>query len=296
MARTLTLILAIFAVATPATAEAPGVAPAAGPTVEQPGVARTQYQEWIPPEMRDIGIDEKPGTQLPLDLKFFNERGEVVALSDYFDGTKPVLLQLGYFECPQLCGQITQGMVGSMRDLTLNLGDDYRVLYVSFDPAEQYRLAAQKKQSIVEAYERKRDGAGLHLLTGEKRDILELARAVGYKFKWVESQRQYSHPAAIMVFTPDGQLSRYLYGMRFDPRTLRLSLVEAGEGKIGTTVDRIMLICFMYDGSTGRYGPKVAMLLMRGGGALTVVLIVTVFTVLYRREYKRKLSPLPAPV
>jgi len=249
---------------------------------------RVAYQEWIPPEMRDIGIDEKPGLSLPLGLKFFNDRGQVVALKDYFDGTKPVVLQLGYFGCPQLCGQITQGMVASMLDLTLNLGDDYRVVYVSFDPTEQYQLAAQKKQSILQSYQRQTASAGLHLLTGDKKEILELARAVGYKFKWVESQRQFSHPAAIMVFTPDGKLSRYLYGVKFDPRTLRLSLVEAGQGKIGTTVYRIMLICFMYDGTTGKYGPKVAMLVMRTGGALTVIGLASVLTYVYTRERRRK--------
>lgn len=262
--------------------------------VEQPAKAQT-YKQWVPPEFREIGVDEKSGDVLPLDLKFFNERGEVVSLKDYFDNTKPVLLQLGYFGCPQLCGQITTGMVKSMKQLTLDLGKDYRLIYVSFDPAEKYQLAAQKKESILREYGRP-DGAGsLHLLTGDLQQINQLTRAVGYKYKYVETQQQYSHPAVLMLFTPDGRLSRYLYGQEFDPKTLRLSLVEASEGKIGTTVDRIMLTCFMYDGTTGRYGPRIARMIMQIGGAVSVLVLASTLSFLYVREHRRKAAETRSP-
>ncbi|MCS7034546.1 MAG: SCO family protein [Phycisphaerae bacterium] len=259
------------------------------PTALAEAPPRTQpYREWVPPEMRDIGVEEKAGQTLPLDLKFYNESGRPVALREFFDNTRPVILQLGYFECPQLCGKITQGMVHSLKQQTLDLGTDFRLLYISFDPAETYHLAASKKQAMLQAYGRPGAASGLHLLTGEKKSILELTQAVGYKFRYVESQRQYAHPAVIMLFTPDGRLSRYLYGLEFDPRTLRLSLVEASEGKIGTTVDRIMLTCLMYDGSLGRYGPRVARLVMKAGGAISVVILASTLGFLYYREHRRR--------
>lgn len=274
--------LAVALVAAPARAETPG---AASEPVNAPGDvprART-YAEYVPPELRDIGIDERPGAVLPLDLEFFDETGKSVALRRYFDGTKPVVIQLGYFGCPQLCGMVSEGLVQSLRDLTLKLGDDYRVLYVSFDPNETFRLAAEKRQSILRELGASPGAAGLYLLTGNKRQINELTSAVGFNYKYVPAQRQFSHPAALIIATPDGRLSRYLYGVKFDRQTLRLSLVEASEGKIGNTVDRFLLTCFMFDGNTGKYS-LAALNLVRAGGVLTVGIVALTLFVAIRRE------------
>lgn len=242
-----------------------------------------RFEEYVPPELRDIGIDEKPGAVLPLDLTFTDQDGQAVELRKYFDGTKPVILQLGYFGCPQLCTMVSQGMAESLRNLTLNVGDDYRVVYVSFDTNETHRLAAEKRQSILQAMGKSNSQPGLYLLTSAKRPVEELARAVGFKYKWVPNQRQFSHPAAIMLFTPDGRLSRYLYGVKFDPKTLRLSLVEASEGKIGTTMDRILLTCFQFDGHAGKYN-LAALRLVQTGGILTVLVVGVLITRAILRE------------
>ena len=252
---------------------------------EEPAAPKP-YTEYVPPELRDIGIDEKGGAILPLDLSFTDHTGTPVTLRNYFDGKRPVVIQLGYFGCPQLCTMVSQGMVQSLKELTLNLGTDYRVLYISFDPTESWRLGAEKRQNILREYGRGGD-TGIHLLTGSKSQIDQLTEAVGYRYKYVANQRQFSHPAVLLVCTPDGRLSRYLYGIKFDPRTTRLSLVEASEGKIGSTIDRILLTCFMYDGATGKYGPRVALLIMQAGGALTVITMVTLLVALHRRERRR---------
>lgn len=277
----------IFAIAALLLAALGGGARAEAPAAAPKG---SEYSEWVPPAMRDIGIDERSGETLPLDLKFYDETGKLVELKQFFDGTRPVVLQLGYFNCPQLCGQITQGMVESLKSLTLNMGSEYRLLYVSFDPTETAPLALQKRQNLLREYGRENATLGMHLLTGDKAQIQRLTQAVGYHYKWDDTLRQFSHPAVVMILTPDGKISRYLYGIKQDPQTFRLSLVESAEGKIGTTTDRIMLICFMYDGTTGRYGPRVAMMVMQVGGAVTLVTIASLLGFLYVREHRRRVA------
>lgn len=276
--------LAVAAFGLPAGAQpvepTPEAAAAAAPADVPKG--RT-YSEYVPPELRDIGIDEKPGAVLPLDLEFVDQAGATVPLRSFFDGTKPVVIQLGYFGCPQLCGMVSEGMVQSLKDLTLTLGDDYRVLYISFDSNETFRLAAEKRQNILREMGQSPGAAGLYLLTGSKRQINELTAAVGFNYKYVPAQRQFSHPAALMIATPDGRLSRYLYGVKFDRQTLRLSLVEASEGKIGNTVDRFLLTCFMFDGKAGKYS-LAALNLVRAGGVLTVGVVGAALFLALRRE------------
>src|SRR5688572_28237390 len=243
--------------------------------------------EPAPAELQNIGIDEKSGTTLPLDLKFVDETGKTVQLRDYFGNNRPVVLQLSYFGCPSLCSLVSNGLVESLNDLTLTMGKEFDVINVSFDPAETARLAKLKKQSCLDAYTRPAGAEAWHFLTGNPAEIKRLTDAVGFRYKWVESSRQFSHPAALILLTPDGKVSRYLYGVKYEPRTLRLSLVEASEGKIGTTVDRFILTCFHYDSYAGKYTP-VAMTIMRAGGVVTVITITAIIVFLIRREKRRE--------
>ena len=167
------------------------------------------------------------------------------------------------------------------------MGKEFDVINLSFDPAETARLAKLKKQSFLDAYNRPAGAEAWHFLTGNPAEIAKLTDAVGFRYKWVESSKQFSHPAVLILLTPDGKISRYLYGVKYEPRTLRLSLVEASEGKIGTTVDRFLLTCFHYDSYAGKYTP-VAMNIMRGAGIVTVLVIAIVITWLVRRERNRE--------
>ena len=249
--------------------------------------------EPAPKELQDIGIDEKSGATLPLDLQFVDETGKTVALRKYFNNKRPVILQLSYFGCPSLCSLVSNGLVDSLNELTLTMGKEYDVINVSFDPAETARLANLKKQSFLDAYNRPAGAEAWHFLTGNAAEIKRLTDAVGFRYKWVESSRQFSHPAVLILLTPDGKISRYLYGVKYDPRTLRLSLVEASEGKIGTTIDKILLTCFHYDGYAGKYN-FVAMNLMRGAGVLTMLVLGGVIVTLLRREKLKARTLRPA--
>ena len=240
--------------------------------------------EYAPPELQNIGIDEKSGSVLPLDLKFIDETGKTVALGDYFSKGRPVILQLGYFGCPMLCDLVSNGTVDSLNNLTLAMGRDFEAINLSFDPAETATLAKLKKQSYLAKYNRPAGAESWHFLTGDARSIEKLTDAVGFRYKWVESSRQFSHPAALILLTPDGKISRYLYGVKYEPRTLRLSLVEASEGKIGTTADRILLTCFHYDAYAGKYTSRVAMNLMRLAGIVTVFALSSVIGIALWRE------------
>jgi protein SCO1/2 len=211
-----------------------------------------------------------------------------VKLGDYFKGQKqPVILQLGYYGCPMLCDLISQGATQSLKELSLNAGADYHVVFISIDPKEDWTLAQKKKRSYVTEYGRPGAAGGWHFLTGRQDDIKRVCQAVGFNYKWVPSAGQFSHPAGLIICTPEGKISRYLYGVRFEEKTLRLSLVEASEGKIGTTTDHFLLTCFQYDGKQGKYA-LAAMGLMRIGGAVTVVVLFCVLVWLFRREARRK--------
>jgi protein SCO1/2 len=271
------LMFALLPIGTYAFAQAP--APPARPSPRA---------EYVPDELKSITIDEKLNQGLPLDLQFVDDMNRVVTLGSYFGKPgRPVLLQLGYYGCPMLCDLISKGMVDSLRQVELEPGRDYDVVFVSIDPTEKFDLAQKKKRSYVQAYGRGGADAGWHFLTGKEGAIKQLAAAIGFNYKWVPSASQYSHPAAIFVCTPEGKLSRYLYGVRFEPRTVRLSLVEASAGKIGTVGDQILMTCFQYDGRQGKYA-MAAMSLMRIGGAMTAIGVLTFLFWVYRRESRRR--------
>ena len=271
-------ILAVLSLATFAMAQA-----TTAPALPDPG----GRLEPAPKELQNIGIDEHAGDMLPLDAAFYDETGNPVTLRDYFGKGRPVVLQLSYFGCPSLCSLVSNGLVESLNELSLTMGKEFDVINVSFDPAETARLAKLKKQSFLDAYNRPAGAEAWHFLTGNPKEIDALTNAVGFRYKWVESSKQFSHPAVLVLLTPEGKISRYLYGVKYAPQTLRLSLVEASEGKIGTTVDRFLLTCFHYDSYAGKYTP-LAMGIMRVGGVATVLVIAVVIVWLIRREKRRE--------
>ena len=235
---------------------------------------------------KDITVDEHTGAQLPADLMFTDENAQTVRLGDYFKGDKPVVLQLGYYGCPMLCNLVSRGIAESLKEVKLNTGSDYDVLFVSIDPSEGPKLAFDKKQSFLREYGRD-GGAGWHLLTGKEPQIRQLAQAVGFNYRWIDSAGQFAHPAVIMIVMPDGKVSRYLYGVRFAPQTVKLSLVEASAGRIGSAVDQLYLTCFQYDGRQGKYA-LAAIGIMRTGGVLTMIIVAAVLIRMFRKEAKRR--------
>jgi protein SCO1/2 len=258
-------------------------------------LARADRMEAAPDALQGIGIDEKGGATLPLNTVFKDEKGQVVSLNDYFHHDRPVILQLSYFGCPMLCGLVSNGMVDSLNDLKLTMGKDYDVINVSFDPSETPALANLKKQSFLSAYNRPAGAASWHFLTGTQQSIDTLTQAVGFQYKWIEAKHQFSHPAALILLSPEGKITRYLYGVKYDPRTLRLSLVEASNGKVGTTLDRVILTCFHYDAYAGKYN-VVAMNVMRLGGVTTVLILSCVISgwLIKERRTRARASEAPA--
>lgn len=237
-------------------------------------LAAQDRQERLPEELEGVGITEKLDNEVPKDLMFLDDKGRPVRLGDYFKDDKPVLVFIGYYGCPMLCGLVLNGTIDAMRDermKNLVAGRDFRFVAISIDPNEDPDLASAKKDSLIESYGREGVVADeWHFLTGKEAEIKAVTDAFGFQFKWIDSTSEYSHAAVIHIVTPQGHISRYLYGVKFEPETLRLSLVEASEGKIGSTLDQILLFCFHFDPTTGKYS-LAAINLMRLAGILTVV-------------------------
>jgi protein SCO1/2 len=230
-------------------------------------------------QVEGIEIVEHLDSKLPLDLQFLDETGRYVPLSQFFDGTRPVVLNLAYFSCPMLCNLVVEGFVESIDEMGWTLGDEFRVVTVSIDPRDTPAVARNRKDILVREFERPDALTGWHLLTGHEQNIRAVADTVGFGYEWNAARSEYAHGAVLVLLTPDGRVSRYIYGVKFDPKVLRLSLVEASEGKVGSTIDRIFLLCFHYDPTTAQYGP-VAMRLMQIGGGATVIALLLGFTAL----------------
>lgn len=232
--------------------------------------------------IREVGFEQNLDAQLPLELKFRDEAGKTVALGDYF-GKRPVVLALVYYDCPMLCTMILNGLTGSLKAVNLDVGIDFDVVAVSFDPRETPELAAEKKQAYVKDYGRKGSEKGWHFLTGDAESIARLTQAAGFKYYWDEESQQFAHASGVMMATSGGRLARYFYGIEYAPRDLRLGLVEASAGKIGSPVDKMLLYCFHYDPSTGKYGLTI-MNVVRLMGSATVLALVAFILVMLRRE------------
>lgn len=239
----------------------------------------------LPVALQDVKIEQRLNEQIPLDLQFKDETGRTVQLSDYFNHSKPVVLSLVYFRCPMLCDQVLTAVLGGVRSVPFDVGKDFDVLTVSFDPHDTPEYAADKKGNFISRYNRPGAEKGWHFLTGDEESIRRLTDAVGFRYAYDEKTNQFAHAAGIMVLTPEGKLSRYFYGLDYDGRDLRLGLVEASDNKIGSYTDQLLLYCYHYDPATGRYGP-VVMNIMRLGGIVTVLCTVGLLLILRRRNGK----------
>ena len=236
-----------------------------------------------PAALRDVGLDQKLDQLLPLGETFTDETGKQVALSSYFNTGRPVVLALVYYECPMLCTQVLNGLTGALETLSLDAGKDFDVIALSFDPKEKAPLAKAKKIAYMGRYGRPGTEHGWHFLTGSAESIKNVTDAVGFRYAFDQETGQFAHGALITVLTPEGRISRYLYGIDYGGRDLRLALVEASSGKIATPVDRALLYCYHWDPTTGRYG-FMAMNLVRGAGVLTILGFGMFIVMSLRRE------------
>jgi protein SCO1/2 len=248
----------------------------------------------LPPVMREVDIEEHLGDGLDPSLTFQDQAGRVVRLADYLRDQKPIVLTLAYFSCPMLCGLVLRGTVTALGKLSFRLGDDYRALTVSFDPRDTPAEAAHKQQATLISMPYRTDSQSWPFLVGQPAQIRALADSLGFRFAYDERTGQYAHPAAVFVLTPDGRISRYLYGTEPSPRDMRLALIEAASGRIGTIVDRILLTCYRFDPATRRFGPFIRGF-MRIGGVMIFATVALLVATLFRAERVRRARAQGAP-
>jgi protein SCO1/2 len=250
-----------------------------------PPAAAQSGDEAIKRALEGIGIDQRLNEQVPLELRFTDSAGRQVRLGELLRD-RPAILTLVYYECPMLCTMILNGLSRSLKPVRLSVGRDYDVIVVSINPRETPELADEKKRVYVKQYGREGSAEGFHFLTGEQEQIERLARAVGFRYTYDAETGLYNHASGIMVLTPGGRLARYFYGIEYPARDIRLGLVEASEGRIGSPVDAVLLYCFHYDPTTGRYGLLI-MNVLRLGGVATVLLLGAFILVSLRRDPAR---------
>lgn len=243
----------------------------------------------IPEPLKKVGIEQKLNGQLPLDAVFKDEDGKKVTLGEYFGKDRPVIIALVYYECPMLCNEVLNGLTGSLKGINFKAGNEFDVVAISFDPRENDKadLAKNKKKSYVERYNRPGTAGGWHFLTGEKAEIDKVTEAVGFNYTFDEKTNQFAHAGGIMVATPEGRLSRYLYGIDYAPKDLKFSIMESSENKIGNPAEQLYLYCFHYDPSTGQYGFAILNVL-RLAGIATLAGLGTMFLVFWRRGRNKK--------
>jgi protein SCO1 len=267
-----------FVVSPPQATAQMATAPSAAGYKREPGMVSSS----MPAALRGIGFDQNIDQHVPLDTAFRDEAGRTVRLGDYF-GKRPVVMVFAYYDCPMLCTQVINGLSSALGVMSLNPGDDFEIVTVSFNPHDTPAAAAAKKTFYLERYTRKGAASGWHFLTGDQPEIDRLTKAAGFRYAWDADTKQYAHPSGVIVLTPDGRLARYLFGIEYGPRDLRLGIVEASAGKVGTPVDSLLLYCYHYNPMTGRYG-LIIMRLMRLAGAATVLALGTFIIVMVRRE------------
>ncbi len=238
-------------------------------------------------QLEGVEVTEHPGAQVPLDLTFRDEDGRNVQLGDYIDGSKPVLLTLNYYRCPMLCTLQLNGLIQALAAMDWTPGQEFEMVTVSINPAETPGMARVKKQNYIEEYGRPSAADGWHFLTGDADAIAELAETVGFGYRYDPETDQYAHAAVTHVLTPEGTLSRYLYGIVYDPQTLRLSLVEAAQGEIGSSLDQVLLTCFHFDPNKGRY-TLAAVQLMRLGAVVVMLGLGVSLGSYWTRERRRR--------
>lgn len=237
----------------------------------------------LPTELEGVGIEERFGAAVNLDLEFTAENGYQTTLRKYFQSGKPVVLNLVYYRCPMLCNLVLNAQTSVLKEVAWSAGQEFEIVTVSIDPEEMFNLAVAKKKWYLEQYGRPQAASGWHFLTDYQGNAKRLADQIGFNYRWDARTEQWAHAAAIMVLTPDGRVSRYLYGLQYKPRDMRLALAEASEGRLGTIGDKLLLFCFHYDPASRSYVPF-ARNLMRVGG-LTAVLIMGMFlSAMWRKE------------
>jgi protein SCO1 len=266
----LLLLLALLALARPVCAQ--GLAPddAGDPAKARPGL------------LGQVGIDQHLNQQIPLHLVFNDESGREVQLGEFF-GKRPVILAMVYYECPMLCTQVLNGLVSALGVINFDVGREFDVVAVSINPKETPGLAAQKKQAYLDRYKRPQSAAGWHFLTGKEENIKQLAAAVGFRYAFDPAIQQYAHGAGVELLTPKGVISKYFYGIEFSARDIRFGVIEASEEHIGTPIDDVLLLCYHYDPSTGKYG-AVAIDAIRIGAVATMLGLGTFLFVSLRKE------------
>jgi len=249
-------------------------------------------QASTPPILSKVGITQNLNALVPPDVVFRDETGKSVRIGDFF-GHKPIVLSLVYFDCPALCTEVLNGELRTLKAISLDLGKDFDAVTVSFEPKDTPALAKAKRDVYAGQYGRPGAADHWHFLTGEQQSIEALTNAVGFHYAYDSSIRQYAHAAAILVLTPEGRIDRYFYGVIYPARDVRLGLVEASEGKIGTLTDHALLYCYQYDPMTGKYG-VVVMNVLRAAGGLTVLILGIFMTMMFLRERKRPVDVSPA--
>jgi len=234
-----------------------------------------------PPGLMHVGIEQRLNEQIPSNLVFRDETGKPVRLGDYF-GKKPMILNLVYYRCPMLCNEVLAGLTGTLKALKFDVGKEFDVLTVSFDPTDTPEIATAKKADYIKRYKRAGAAEGWHFLTGPPESIGALTKAVGFEYQYDPKTQQFAHATAIMILTPEGKLAQYYYGTEFPPKDVRLGLIQASENKIGTLADAVLLYCYHYDPATGKYGAIISRVIQLAGG-VTVLTLGLFLTVLFRR-------------
>lgn len=254
-------------------------------------VSASAQQITTPAILNKVGIAQNLNEQIPPNLAFRDETGKSVRIGDFF-GKKPIVLSLVYFDCPALCTEVLNGELRTMKAISLDLGEDFDAVTVSFEPKDTPALAKAKRDVYIGQYGRPGATDHWHFLTGDQQSIDALTDAVGFHYAYDSSIHQYAHAAAILILTPEGRIDRYFYGVIYPARDVRLGLVEASEGKIGTLTDHALLYCYQYDPMTGKYG-VVVMNVLRAAGGLTVLILGIFMALMFLRERKRPVGISP---
>jgi protein SCO1/2 len=247
---------------------------------------RPENDNNLPKQLEGVGIDDKAGVQLPRDVSFKDQDGRTVSLASYFDGTRPVVLVLAYFTCPMLCTRVLNGVTEALKGVAWDAGAEYRIVTVSIDPRDTTELAHEKRANYLGSYGRNVKPDAWDFLTGDETSVRRLADAIGFHYRWDPEQQQYAHAAGAFIVTPAGKLSRVFYGIQFDPKDLKLALIEASNGRVTSAVDRLLLFCFHYDPKVGKY-VLAAQRIMMGGGVVMVFAMGVMLTVFLRHESKK---------
>ncbi len=252
---------------------------------------QTGVSSGLPPVLKSVGIEQKLNEQLPLSAEFKDENGNVVKLGDYFSKEKPVILALVYYECPMLCNEVLNGLTGSLKGISFDAGREFEVVAISFDVRENDKpdLAKNKKASYLNRYARPGAENGWHFLTGTQSEIDRVTQAVGFNYEFDEATNQFAHAGGVMIITPEGKISRYLYGIDYAPKDLKFSLMDSAEGKIGNPAEQLYLYCFHYNPATGKYGLEILSVL-RLMAIATIVGIGGMLFVFWRSNKKRNLT------